>query len=178
MMPLDIPVIETDRLILRGPKESDLEPMVAFGASERARFLGGPYDREQAWRNFLGSIGHWVWRGYGMWWVEDRMSARVAGRVGMLFHDGREEPELAWHVYAGFEGKGLAFEAAEAARRFVAQHFGLDGVISLIDPTNTRSLALAERLGASYERDGVYLGKPAQIWRHPRQIDTKGGTHV
>ena len=66
----------------------------------------------------------------------------------MIFNDGWDEPELGWHIYDGFEGKGYAYQATIAARRYSARHFGLDRVISYIDPENTRSVALAERLDA------------------------------
>ena len=86
-----IPVIETAELILRGYRESDFEAVAAFGASERARFVGGPHDRWSSWRAFLAGIGHWCLRGYGMWMVEHRASGRVAGRVGMILNDGWDE---------------------------------------------------------------------------------------
>ncbi|MCV2888113.1 GNAT family N-acetyltransferase [Ruegeria aquimaris] len=168
-MTLSIPVIETENLILRGPRESDFEAFAAFGASDRSRFVGGPFPRFRSWGGFLATYGHWALRGYGMWMVEDRATAATAGRIGFIFNDGWDEPELGWHIFDGFEGKGYAFEASSAARTYGAQHFGLDAVISYIDPVNTRSLRLAERLGAQYERDGEVVGHPCQVWRHPHQ---------
>ena len=116
----------------------------------------------------MAGIGHWALRGYGMWMIEHRATGTAAGRVGMILNDGWDEPELGWHIYDGFEGKGYAYQAALAARDHAARHFGLDGVISYIDATNTRSLHLAERLGARFERDGTVVGTPCQVWRHPR----------
>ncbi|NDW45267.1 GNAT family N-acetyltransferase [Ruegeria sp. PrR005] len=168
-MTLSIPVIETENLILRGPRESDFEAFAAFGASERSRFVGGPFPRFRSWGGFLATYGHWALRGYGMWMVEERATGATAGRIGFIFNDGWDEPELGWHIFDGFEGKGYAYQAAHAARAHGAQHFGLDGVISYIDPANTRSLRLAERLGAQYERDGEVAGHPCQVWRHPQQ---------
>ncbi|PIE14160.1 MAG: GNAT family N-acetyltransferase [Rhodobacterales bacterium] len=165
---LDIPVLETERLILRGPREEDFEAFAAFGASERSKFVGGPYPRIRSWGGFLATYGHWALRGYGMWMVEDRQSCQTAGRIGMIYNDGWDEPELGWHIYDGFEGKGLAFEGAQAARRYAATHQGLNGVISYIEPANTRSLALARRLGATFEREGHVVGHPCHIYRHPK----------
>lgn len=164
----NIPVIETDRLILRGPREEDFEAFAAFGASERARWVGGPFSRHRSWGGFLATYGHWAMRGYGMWMVQDRASGKTAGRIGMIFNDGWDEPELGWHIFDGFEGRGLAHEGAKAARAHAAAHQGLDGVISYIDPANTRSIALATRLGASFEREGAVAGQPCHVYRHPR----------
>ncbi len=163
------PVIETADLTLRGYRETDFEAFAAFGASERARFVGGPQDRWGSWRSFMAGIGHWTLRGYGMWMVEHRESGQVAGRVGMIYNDSWDEPELGWHIYDGFEGKGYAYQATVAARSYSARNFGLDGAISYIDPENTRSVALAHRLGAYFERDGELLGTPCHIYRHPTE---------
>lgn len=168
--PSHAPLVETEDLILRGYREDDFEAFAAFGASDRARFVGGPQDRWVSWRSFMAGIGHWTLRGYGMWIVEHRETGHVAGRVGLIFNDGWDEPELGWHIYDGFEGKGYAFQACIAARNYAARHFGLDGVISYINAENTRSIALAERLGARFEREGDVLGNPCQIWRHPKEV--------
>ncbi|SLN28258.1 hypothetical protein PEL8287_01271 [Roseovarius litorisediminis] len=161
------PTIYTADLILRGYVESDFDAFAAFGGSERSKFVGGPQSQWDSWRAFLAGIGHWMLRGYGMWMVEHRSSGETAGRVGMINNKGWDEPELGWHIYDGFEGKGYAYQASIAARDHAARYFGLNGVISYIDPANTRSVALARRLGAGFERVGQLLGKPCHIYRHP-----------
>lgn len=162
-----IPRLETEDLVLRGYRETDFYPFAAFAASERARFVGGPQSRADAWRSFMASIGHWALRGYGMWIVEHRESQQVAGRVGVILNDGWHEPELGWHIYEGYEGKGYAHQACIAARDYAARQYGMNPLMSYIDPANTRSVRLAERLGCTYERDVEVLGKPCQLWRHP-----------
>ena len=166
---VDIPVIETERLILRAPREADFGAFAAFGASDRAHWVGGPYSRPRAWGGFLATLGHWMLRGYGMWILEERETGAPAGRVGMIFNDGWDEPELGWQIFDGFKGRGLAFEAACAARSHAATNQGLDGVISYIAPDNTRSRALAARLGAVHEGDSTLHGQPVEIHRHPKE---------
>ena len=64
--------------------------------------------------------------------------------------------------------KGLAFEAATAARLHAARHLGIRAPISLIRPSNARSAALARRMDAVLETpDGLLRGIPCHIWRHP-----------
>ena len=166
---LDIPRVDTDRLILRGPREQDFEAFAAFGASDRSKWVGGPYPRIRSWGGFLATYGHWALRGFGMWMAEHRETGKTAGRIGMIYNDGWEEPELGWHIFDGFEGHGLAYEGALAARSYAAQHQDLDGVISYIAPDNTRSIALAKRLGATFEREGTLMGTPCHIYRHPQE---------
>lgn len=168
---VDIPEVVTDRLVLRAPRESDIEAHIAFMASERSAMVGGPQERFHAYRGFASSLGHWMLRGYGMWVMALKSDDQPIGRCGFIFYDGWDEPEIGWHVYDGFEGQGYVVEAAKAALGVGAAKFGLDGVVSYIDPKNTRSAALAERLGARVEREGELLGTPCHIWRHRKQAE-------
>ena len=174
-MTAPIPTIETARLILRGPVEADFPTVERFMASPRAAFIGGPVtDRFQAWRGFLAVLGHWALRGYGFFTVTLK-DGTLVGRVGLINHIGWHEPELGWHLFDGFEGHGYAAEAAIAARDWAASELGLGPLISHIDADNTRSLALARRLGATHERDTTVLGLPAQVWRHPAPASEQDG---
>jgi len=164
---VDVPVIETDRLILRAPRFEDLEAITAFGLSERSRFVGGPVEDWQSWSILTGMIGHWIIRGFGWWMIEERATGRVAGRTGIGHHIDWPEPELGWHLYDGFEGKGIAFEAALAAREHAHAVMGLGPLISLIAHENIRSRRLAERLGAVPESETVIRGTPCLLFRHP-----------
>lgn len=164
---VDIPEVETDRLILRPVTLDDLDEVAAFYASERSHFVGGPAERADVWRIIAYVNGHWLLRGFGYWAISDKSTGSCIGMCGFIFREGWSEPELGWQIYEAAEGKSIAFEAAQAARAYGAAHFGLDGVISHIDPVNARSVALAERLGARFERHGELLGKPCDIYRHP-----------
>ena len=166
-LPFAIPVLETERLILRAPCEADLPAIVAFRASDRTAFIGGPKDAMQVWDGFLQQIGHWALRGYGWWVIEDRATGVVAGRTGVGFDPDVPEPELGWHIFDGYEGQGYAFEAALAARRHAQTVVGLGPLMSMIDPANIRSLALAKRLGAAFEAMGKIDGQVCEIWRLP-----------
>ncbi|MCP5086132.1 MAG: GNAT family N-acetyltransferase [Rhodobacteraceae bacterium] len=164
-----IPIIETERLILRAPVENDFEPLATFFADEqRSAGFGGPLDRNEAWRWFASNIGHWELRGYGFWTIEERTRGAVCGITGVWYPEGWPEPELGWVIYANFEGKGIANEAAVAARGHAYRHFGLVTLSSNIFPGNSRSVALAERMGAVYERtyENVTHGTEL-VYRHP-----------
>lgn len=164
-----IPVLDTQRLTLRAPKKADLATITAFFETGRSHMVGGPRDAGESFTTLAGRIGHWALQGYGIWHVDDRSSGDFLGWVGFLNPPGWDEPELGWTVFAHAEGKGYAFEAARAARAFGAQALGLDGVISYVRAENTRSRALAEKLGAKVERDGSVLGTPCLVYRHPKE---------
>jgi RimJ/RimL family protein N-acetyltransferase len=163
---LPIPTLTTDRLTLRPPQETDFAAMLAFNDGPRAGFVGGGLPRQQVWRGLLANIGHWALRGYGFYSVDTRAGDFI-GRVGVIYHDGWDEPELAWHLYDGFEGQGYALEAALAARADYHARISLQPVISYIDPANTRSEALALRLGATRERTLNDDKGHHHVYRHP-----------
>ncbi|MDP2064142.1 MAG: GNAT family N-acetyltransferase [Phaeovulum sp.] len=162
-----IPVLETERLVLRANRFEDFEPYAAFYQTGRAALRGGLRDRWNAWRSFCAESGHWVIRGYGFFAVEEKATGSYVGQVGPYFPDGWPEPEIGWMVIAGFEGKGYAHEAAVAARDFAFAKLGWRTAISVIHPQNERSQSLARRMGARLEGTAEVLGSAAQVWHHP-----------
>jgi RimJ/RimL family protein N-acetyltransferase len=161
-----VPVIQTERLVLRDPRETDFPAMLAFNDSPRSAFVGGPVERRWLWRGLLANIGHWALRGYGFYSV-DTHDGSFVGRVGVIYHDGWPEPELAWHLFDGHEGKGYAHEAALAARADYHARISARPLISMIDVANARSEALAQRLGAVLERTQTDPDGDYHIYRHP-----------
>ena len=162
-----IPVYETGNLRMRGPRMSDLDAWAEFRGSDRSKGVGGPYSRAQAFDSFCQITGHWDLRGYGRWLVADKETDAPLGVVGLFYPEDWPEPEIAWSVFAAAEGKGVAFEAAQFSRRFAYNVLGWSTVISCTMAGNTRSEALAQRMGATYDGDHTVadLGT-LKIWRH------------
>lgn len=163
------PVLETGRLVLRAPGPQDAEAFIAFLGSDRARHLGGPMPRAEAWRVFAMVLGHWQMLGFGLWMACRRGSADPVAAVGLLRPEGWPEGEIAWHVLdPAAEGTGIACEAAEAVRAHAYAVLGWRGAVSYIARGNTRSVRLAERLGAVADPAApTPEGLEATVWRHP-----------
>lgn len=164
----NIPSIETGRLILRAPSLADLDAYAGFLASQRATPADDPLTRHTAWLGMCADLGHWQMRGYGFWMIEEKSSGATAGMTGFFHPEGWPEAELGWTLFNGFERRGLAIEAARRAREFAYADLGWKRLISVIAPDNARSIALAEKLGATHERDwNSPAGDQVRIYRHP-----------
>jgi len=163
-----IPVLTTPRMTLGPFTLAHFEAFRAFAATDRSRHLGGPSDDPRdAWDSCLIHAGQWQARGYGGFFASDTTSGMPCGRFSIWHPINQDQPELAWTVFAGFEGRGYAAEGARAVRNW-AQAAGLGRLVSYIAAANTRSVALARRLGCTYLRPHQYPdGEIVGIWQHP-----------
>jgi RimJ/RimL family protein N-acetyltransferase len=163
-----IPVLETERLILHEGRDSDFEVLAAFYADKEAsRPVGGPLSRAEAWGRVAFNRGHWALRGYGNWALEEKATGDYVGWSGLWFPEGFPEREVGWGLMASKRGRGFATEAAKRARTYAYETLGWETAISLIAPDNIRSIRVAERLGASFERVVQHEGMEFGVYRHP-----------
>ncbi len=164
-----IPSLRTDRLLLRPPRMTDWPAFQEMMQSERSVFMGGPFSTRAAWGIFCHGIALWELMGHGALTMEDRSSGECLGQVeinhGPLF----PERELGWSVYPQAEGKGYAFEAAKALRDWAFTDLALETLVSYIDPGNTRSRKLAERLGAELDPGAPVQDPGDLVFRHPKR---------
>lgn len=144
--------IETDRLILRplAPEDAELH-IEMMGDPKVAAFLspgGKAQPRMDRWRQFASYLGHWQIRGYGFFAVEEKHSGDFVGRVGPWNPEGWPGIECGWSIVSDHWGKGYAPEAAIASVRWTFEKFPeLDRIISVIDPGNKNSQAVAAKIG-------------------------------
>lgn len=165
---LSIPVLETERLRLRGFREDDLEPFAEFCASEAmTRFIGGTSDRPGSWRRIAMYLGHWALRGFGHWAIEDKASGRFVGYTGLWNPEGWPEPEVIWGLVENAHGRGYATEAARRVRDYAYHDLGWRTAVSFIAAENLPSQRVAQRLGATHENDRKLMVTTVRVYRHP-----------
>jgi RimJ/RimL family protein N-acetyltransferase len=152
--------IETERLLLRRPRAGDRDVMAAIRSEPEVwRFLGDgpPPDATAGFTRFDHHVDHWEQHGFGLLMAELRTGGEVVGWTGPAHPDqvpGLEQAvEVGWTLRPDQWGRGLATEAAAAAVTAAFEHLALGEVISLIDSSNERSLAVARRLGMRHTRD-------------------------
>jgi RimJ/RimL family protein N-acetyltransferase len=158
------PTIETERLLLRGIEQQDLDGWAELmGDPDSARFIGGVMAREAAWRGMAAVAGSWTLKGFGMFSVVEKSTGRWIGRLGPWQPEGWPGTEVGWGLLKSAWGRGYAAEGATAAIDWAFANLGWSEVIHVIDPDNAPSIALAERLG-SIDRGPCKLPPPLDAY--------------
>lgn len=160
------PTLTTKRLILRPMQADDWIAYCGFLASDRARYMGGPYSKARAWGLFCSDYAQWDLFGVGGLMILRREGGFAIGQVGINSGPLFPEYELGWLVYPEAEGHGIAQEAATALRDWALDIRGLPTLVSYVDPQNRRSCRLAERLGAVLDPDAPRPDTTDLVYRH------------
>lgn len=144
--------IETERLLLRPWRESDLAPFAALNADpDVMEFLPSILTREESDAFAARIRAHFEERGYGLWAVEVVDTAPFVGFVG-LAHPPFDTPftpcvEICWRLAREHWGNGYATEAALGALAFGFGELGLQEIVSFTVPANVKSRRVMERIG-------------------------------
>ena len=168
-----VPVIETQRLRLRGHRLDDFEACAAlWGDALVTRFIGGkPSTREESWARLLRNVGHWSLLGFGYWVVEDRVTGQFAGEIG--FSDLKRDitpslegfPESGWVLLPHAHGRGFATEAVRAILAWGDTQFAGRQTACIINPDNAASIGVAQKCGYREFARTTYKDAPTVMFR-------------
>ncbi len=167
-----VPVLETDRLVLRAHRADDLDACASMWASSLVtRYISGkPSTRSETWLRMLRYRGLWVLLGFGYWAVEERGTGAFVGDVG--FADYKRDlvpsiegiPELGWVLAPHTHGKGFATEAARAALKWGDEHLEPARTVCIIAPENAASIRVAEKCAYHEVQRTTYLNEPTLLY--------------
>jgi len=169
---MNIPKIETERLILREHKLQDFPHCKEMWADEiiTRHTIGKPSSEQQTWFRVLNYRGHWTLMDYGYWAIEEKKSQKYIGELG--FADFKREiapplsgvPEMGWVLAAPFHRKGYAKEAIAAALNWGNENLASRTIACIINPGNLPSIKIAKDFGFQWKQDTTYLGATIQLF--------------
>jgi RimJ/RimL family protein N-acetyltransferase len=173
-------ILETKRLLLREPEDSDLDAWAAMLTDPVvARYLGPPFaSRADVAAHIRMVRERHQADGFGLLAVVRKDDGAVIGRAGFLVWDTRiwatttlreagrhAEVEIGWTLSREVWGFGYATEAGAACRTHGFAALELSRIAAVIQHGNERSFAVARRLGMKHERDiRTQKGFEAQLW--------------
>jgi RimJ/RimL family protein N-acetyltransferase len=99
-----------------------------------------------------GPLASYARHGFGLWLMADKSSGKPAGMCGLLKRDTLQDVDIGYALLPEFCGQGLALEAASAVLAHARTRFGLERIVAIVKPANTRSVRLLQKLGFVYER--------------------------
>jgi len=160
-----VPVLATDRLVLRGWTDADKAPFAAMNADPRVMELfPSVLSADESDALIARTMEAFRDVGFGLWAVERRADRALLGFVGLAAPAcvAAFTPcvEIGWRLAFDAWGRGYATEAGRAVLEFAFERLRLNEVVSFTTVANDRSRAVMERLGMSHD--------PADDFDHPR----------
>jgi ribosomal-protein-alanine N-acetyltransferase len=145
-----MPVLETQRLVLREFQFEDLDALTAILCDpETMRYYPASFDG--------AAVADWIQRnrtryandGYGLWAMILKSTRELIGDCGLVRQsvDAVDEIEIGYHMRRDLWNQGYASEAARACRDYGFANLKVDRLISLIRPENLASRRVAEKNG-------------------------------
>jgi RimJ/RimL family protein N-acetyltransferase len=150
-----IPVIETERLVLRAPRFEDANTIATLvndrRIAENTLRIPHPYGLTDAQSFITGanaSDGETVF-------LVTKRDATVVGACGVAKRAG-ERPEIGYWVAVPFWGKGYATEAARAVIDYAFGDLGYDVLLGGARVSNPASRRVLEKCGFQWTGVGLY----------------------
>lgn len=157
--------IETERLILRPWKESDLEPFAALNADPKVReYFPGLLSRQESDESVKKVSDHIERCGWGLWAASLIQTGEFIGFIGLedVYFTAHFTPavEIGWRLAFEHWSKGYATEGAKGALEFGFQTLKLDQIVAFTAVDNKRSRHVMEKLGMHHD--------PKEDFDHPK----------
>ncbi len=148
-------LLETKRLIIRPWEPRDrAEFSVMARDPEVMRFVhrGEPYSEEEIDGFLARQAGNLASSGVCMGAMVEKKTKRVIGVAGTQPLGRTPDFEIGWWLVRDQWGHGYATEAGAAAMKHVFETLDKPRAVAIIDPGNDASVAVAKRLGMTYDR--------------------------
>jgi len=150
-----IPVLETERLILRAPRLEDAKVLAALAndkrIAENTRRIPHPYKRSDA-EDFITAVN--VPAGGEIAFLITLRDGTVVGACGIAMQDGA--PDVGYWLGVKHWNKGYATEATRAVIDYAFTELGHDTLHAGARVTNPASRRILEKCGFQWMGVGLY----------------------
>ena len=149
-------MIETKRLILREMNKNDFEALYqVFSDPVVMQHYPCVFDEQRVRAWIDRNLQRYRENGYGLWAVCLKDSGEVIGDYGLTLQniDGRQLPEIGYHIRRDCQGNGYAREAAQAVLEWAFQNTDFPALYSYYKYTNIASIRTAESIGMIFDRE-------------------------
>jgi RimJ/RimL family protein N-acetyltransferase len=167
-----VTVFETERLRAREWMPDDAAAAFEiYRDAEVARYLGSVPRPVESIDEMRERVARWMavndelrGSGFGFWALETHDGTLVGASLLKPLPEAAEV-EVGWHLGTAHWGNGYATEGARGAVTYGFGTVGLDVVYAVVVAENTASVAVARRLGMTYEGPTErYYGKRLELF--------------
>lgn len=155
-------IIETPRLILRYFTIRDKEALIPIlGDAQVMEFsIIGVHNTRQIRQFVEQRLLSYLESGFGLYALIHKQNQELIGYCGFFLQkvDEHNEVEIGYRLASKYWGQGLATEAAQAALEYGREKYQFKRFVCLIEPANSRSIRVAQKLGMELEKKIVYYG--------------------
>ena len=152
---MNTPIIETERLLMRGFLKQDIDPIATILSDPFVMHYmpgGKPLQRQRVVTVLNNMINHWDIHGFGRWAVICMADNKFIGQCGLEYLSEINEIEVLYLLDRSYWNKGYATEAANASLSYGFEKKNLIRIIALAVPDNVASIRVMEKLGMVYEK--------------------------
>ncbi|BAY21436.1 putative acetyltransferase [Calothrix sp. NIES-2100] len=159
--------IETKRLILREFQQKDVHQLAPILVNPQVMKFSptGILSALQTQDKIDNFITSYKTFGFGKWAVIFKESNQLIGYCGIAIEqiDNVNEREIGYRLDPNFWGKGLATEAASATIQYGFEQFKFPDIIGIVNPANTASVRVIEKIRMKYEKSTIFHGREIYI---------------
>ena len=143
-------MIETERLLLREYTMDDFDALYEIlSDAETMQHYPAPYDEAGTRRWIEWNLDNYSKYGFGLWAVILKENGEFIGDCGLTIQniDGKQLPEIGYHIHKKYWRRGFAKEAGKAVRDWAFENTDYPSLYSYCKYTNEASYKTAEAIG-------------------------------
>lgn len=160
-----VKILETERLVVRTWEPADVDAAIPiYGDPKVMEYWPAPETPDQVAARVKRFIERQAEQGMTLWLLERKSDGRQIGHAGYQLLAGGPDIEIGWLLASDCWGRGYATEAARGCMAHAFANRPIERLVAIVQAVNVRSVAVAKRLGMTFERVGVWHGFEHELY--------------